>query len=241
VRELPESDNCVKLHQMSNLVVGLLSDTHIPHRLKRLPQAALDALAGVDVILHAGDVDDPAALEPLRAIAPVHAVRGNFHVIDFSDGGAALPEVVEMQLAEQHIVLTHGHRPGPVGFCLKVLLVFGNHLRLVGKDALNRRTARRLARLYPTADIIVFGHSHYAHVEWVGHKLLVNPGAIFTTGKDKPSVARMRLGPGRPEVEIIPVVLEHHATRSTQYVKHPIRTPAGVLERRCRYHTYGGE
>ena len=74
---------------MPALVVGLLSDTHVPRRIKRLPKTVLDALAGVDLILHAGDVDDPAALEPLRAIAPVHAVRGNVHLHEFSGGGTA--------------------------------------------------------------------------------------------------------------------------------------------------------
>ena len=78
---------------MTVFTVGLLSDTHIPHRLERLPAPVLDALAGVDLILHAGDVDDPVALEPLRAVAPVHGVRGNVHFQEFSDGGAALQQM----------------------------------------------------------------------------------------------------------------------------------------------------
>lgn len=85
--------------QRQPLTIGLLSDTHVPHRLKRLPDTALDALAGVDLILHAGAVDDPAALKPLRDIAPVYTVRGNVHPQDFSDGGAALPAAIELQLA----------------------------------------------------------------------------------------------------------------------------------------------
>lgn len=205
---------------VSSLLVGLLSDTHIPHRLKRLPQAVLDALAGVDVILHAGDVDDPAALEPLQAIAPVHAVRGNFHIMDLADGGAALPPVVELELAGQRIVLVHGHRPGPVGFLFKGLHVFAEHLRLTDNAALNRRAAPRLARLYPEADVIVFGHSHKAHVQWIGRTLLVNPGAVFNDGEEPPTAALMRLGEGRPTVEIVPLGKE--LVQST-------------------YHTYGGK
>jgi predicted phosphodiesterase len=53
-------------------VVGLISDTH---GLLRREVAA--ALAGVDRILHAGDVGRLEVLEALQAIAPVTAVRGN--------------------------------------------------------------------------------------------------------------------------------------------------------------------
>jgi putative phosphoesterase len=197
---------------MPALTVGLLSDTHIPHRLKRLPEAALDALAGVDLILHAGDVDDPAALEPLRVIAPVHAVRGNLHIQDLSDGGAMLPAVVELELAGHHVVLTHGHRPGLLGFFLKGLDVMAQWMGLMDNGQFNQRTVRRLARLYPEAEIIIFGHSHRAHVERVGRALLINPGAVCAAREEQPTVARMRLGVGRPEVEIIPLLAEGHAT-----------------------------
>jgi putative phosphoesterase len=189
---------------MPTFTIGLLADTHIPHRMKHLPQAALDALAGVDVILHAGDVDDPAALEPLREIAPVHAVSGNFHILDLSDGGASLPKVVELELAGKHVVLVHGHRPGPIGFLIKGLHVFAEKLRLTDNGVLNQRNARRLTRIYPEADVIVFGHSHRAHVEWVGDVLLVNPGAVLDVeGRERPSIARLSFGTGKPKVEII--------------------------------------
>ncbi|MBU0704022.1 MAG: YfcE family phosphodiesterase [Chloroflexi bacterium] len=211
--ELYKSGECATLmggtaslvDHVSILTVGLLSDTHIPRRLKRLPDAALDALAGVDLILHAGDVDDPAALEPLRAIAPVHGVRGNVHLQDFSDGGASLPATVELELAGKRVVLVHGHWPGPIGFCFKGLHMVAQWLRLVDNGHLNRQAARRLARLYSTADVIVFGNSHRAHVERVGRALLVNPGAVCPTRRERPTVARMRLVAGRPEVEIVPL------------------------------------
>jgi putative phosphoesterase len=199
---------------MPILTIGLLSDTHIPHRLKRLPDTVLDVLTGVDLILHAGDVDDPAALEPLRAIAPVHAVRGNIHIQDFSDGGARLPAVVELEIGGRRIVLTHGHRPGLFGFCLKGMDVIAQRLRLADNSGSNQRIAHRLARLYPAADIVVFGHTHRAHVEQVGGTLLINPGAVCPSRWEWPTVARMQLGTGRPEVEIISLLAQQHATRS---------------------------
>jgi predicted phosphodiesterase len=149
------------------LTAGLLSDTHIPHRLKRLPSAVLDALNGVDVILHAGDVDDPAALESLRSIAPVHAVRGNFHILDLSDGGSALPVAIKLELAGRRILLTHGHTPGLLGFLGRGLHVMGDCLRLTDNGQANRHIARRLVRDCPQADIIVFGHTHEAYHKWI--------------------------------------------------------------------------
>ena len=63
--------------------IGLISDTH-----GLLRPRALDALAGSDLILHAGDVGAPAILDALGRIAPVTAVRGN---IDQGDWALALP------------------------------------------------------------------------------------------------------------------------------------------------------
>ena len=192
---------------MHALRIGLLSDTHMPYRMRRLPDAVRETFAGVDLILHAGDVDRPEALDPLRAIAPVYAVRGNFHVLDLSDGGAALPAVVDLHLAGQRVVVTHGHQPGIFGFALKGLDVLGQWMKVADKERLNQRLGHRLTRLYPGADVIIFGHSHRVHVEWVGDTLLVNPGAVCAApvDPDPPTVARMRLGAGPPEVEIVPL------------------------------------
>lgn len=52
--------------------IGLISDTH-----GLLRPEALEALAGVEEIIHAGDIGTPEIIEALRAVAPVHAVRGN--------------------------------------------------------------------------------------------------------------------------------------------------------------------
>ncbi|MGB8835007.1 MAG: metallophosphoesterase family protein [Candidatus Sulfotelmatobacter sp.] len=57
---------------MSAILIGVISDTH-----GLLRPEAVDALRGVEHIIHAGDVGDPEILERLRVIAPVTAVRGN--------------------------------------------------------------------------------------------------------------------------------------------------------------------
>jgi len=56
----------------SRIVIGVISDTHGLVR----PEA-LAALAGVERIVHAGDIGDQAVLDALARVAPVTAVRGN--------------------------------------------------------------------------------------------------------------------------------------------------------------------
>jgi uncharacterized protein len=73
-----------------SMTIGVISDTH-----GLLRPEALEALAGADHILHAGDVGDPAILDRLRRIAPLTAIRGN---VDVEGACGALPatEVVEL-------------------------------------------------------------------------------------------------------------------------------------------------
>lgn len=79
--------------------IGAISDTH-----GLLRPEAVTALAGVDHILHAGDVGDARILDALRAIAPVTAIRGN---IDTSGPCAALPATELVELGGTVFYLLH--------------------------------------------------------------------------------------------------------------------------------------
>ena len=59
------------------MLIGLISDTHIPDRAKELPQNVLDAFNDVDMIIHAGDLTSLDVIEKLEETAPVMAVQGN--------------------------------------------------------------------------------------------------------------------------------------------------------------------
>jgi uncharacterized protein len=88
--------------------VLLLSDTHIgPSRPnRRLPDRAYELLvAGVDAIVHAGDVTAPELLHELEAFAPVHAVLGN------NDVDLRLPEQLQFELDGVRIALVHDSGP----------------------------------------------------------------------------------------------------------------------------------
>jgi putative phosphoesterase len=81
------------------LIVGVVSDTH-----GLLRPEALRALAGVERILHAGDVGDPAVLRGLAAVAPVTAVRGN---VDRDPWASGLPPTVEIEIGDVWIHMLH--------------------------------------------------------------------------------------------------------------------------------------
>jgi putative phosphoesterase len=77
----------------------VISDTH-----GLLRPEAVEALAGVDHILHAGDVGDAGILERLRAIAPLTAIRGN---VDTQGVCAALPATEAVELGGRLFYLVH--------------------------------------------------------------------------------------------------------------------------------------
>ena len=81
------------------MLIGVLSDTHGLLRPELLP-----ALVGVDHILHAGDVGDPAILTELSRIAPVTAIRGN---IDTHGPNSLLPTTEAIELAGCLIYMLH--------------------------------------------------------------------------------------------------------------------------------------
>jgi putative phosphoesterase len=159
--------------------VGLISDTHVPTRVRRVPGEVLAALAGCEAILHAGDLVEVAALEDLRRLGPVFAVRGNM------DRGPAteLPLKRVVELGGLRIGLFHGH--GRVGTLVD--RVFNT---LVGEGV----------------DVMVFGHSHEPLVRRIGEVLLVNPGsATCGRGKTPRTVAILDLdGTATAEIVSIP-------------------------------------
>ena len=80
-------------------LVGLISDTH---GLLRLEVVA--ALAGVDHIIHAGDVGKLEIMDELRAIAPVTAVRGN---VDTDEWAERLPISIAVSIEGFNIFILH--------------------------------------------------------------------------------------------------------------------------------------
>jgi len=151
--------------------IGLISDTH-----GVLRPEVFDRFAGVERILHAGDIGSPDILVELEVIAPVTAVYGN---TDGFDIRARVPESARIECEGRTIVVVHG-------------------------DQFGSPTAPVLLAAYPAADLIVYGHTHRPRVDRVGGRVVVNPGAAGPRRFDlRPSVGIVTLDESGVEVEIV--------------------------------------
>lgn len=83
----------------SQVIIGVISDTH-----GLLRPEAIEALRGVEYIIHAGDVGRPEILEPLSKIAPLTAVRGN---VDKGAWAQKLPETEVLEIGGILIYVLH--------------------------------------------------------------------------------------------------------------------------------------
>ena|SRR6478672_925283 len=155
--------------QPNRAVVGLISDTH-----GLLRPSVHSALAGVDLILHAGDVGGEEILTELRIIAPVHAVYGNTDDIHHP----SLSQEVILDAGGMSVHVSHGHEAGSP-------------------------TPEKLVERY-SQDIVVYGHTHRQLVSRIGSQLVINPGAAGQQRfKLLPTVARLTIADGKADVEIV--------------------------------------
>ena len=150
-------------------VIGLISDTH------GLVRAGVhEALAGVELILHAGDVGGDDVLDELALIAPVLAVFGNTD----PPGAPRLSVEVVRTVGGVSIHVSHGHELGSP-------------------------TPAKLLERY-AGDVLVYGHTHRQLVARAAGRLVVNPGSAGPRRFDLvPSVATLTVSNGVASVEII--------------------------------------
>lgn len=152
------------------MLVGVISDTH-----GKFHPAIPTHFAGVELILHAGDIGQPAIITQLEALAPVLAVTGN---VDWGRPIDRLhPRVQQIELAGQQIYMTHiGGRPQEL------------HGRLPE----------------PKPAVYICGHSHIALLERADDVLFLNPGSAGAPrfGR-KPSLARITITPDAVSAELI--------------------------------------
>ena len=149
--------------------VALLSDTHVPTSLARLPERLLAHLSGVDAILHAGDLVSSSVVATLSDIAPTTAVAGN---MDPPEVARALPDRLTLRFGNRWIGLQHGHQR------------HASQDRYIGLgyDASEMELFyQAMAVQLPDAEIVVFGHFHAPVVKHWNNRLFINPGAVAPT------------------------------------------------------------
>jgi putative phosphoesterase len=128
--------------------VGIISDTHIPY-FRRLPESLWVHFAGVELIIHAGDLSVLSVIADLETIAPVVAVQGN---VEHEEVVLKLPIKREVVVGQCRIGIVH----------------------ILGESAHYAKTARRE---FPTARVVVFGHSHTPYNQEHDGQSLFNPGS----------------------------------------------------------------
>ena len=130
--------------------IAVIADSHTRGTTRTLPAGAWPYIETVDHILHAGDVCDATLLDELSSFAPVTAVIGNSDGMDVRAWGASTEATLELD----GIVVSMVHDSGPAR---------GRHVRM--------------AKRFPDARVVVFGHSHLPLNEERDGLLLFNPGS----------------------------------------------------------------
>ena len=146
-------------------IVGLISDTHIPSRAKRIPKMVFKTFEKADYIIHAGDIVELSVIDELEELAPVLAVHGN---MDRQKVSGALPKINSLKVFNWKIGVMHDPNP-PFG----------------------RQRIREIAS-QNVFDVFVYGHTHSSKIKWVGRRLYINPGS--PTDPDRPYINKPSVG-----------------------------------------------
>jgi putative phosphoesterase len=161
--------------------IGLLTDTHLPSTIRDLWDEVKVAFAGVDLILHGGDIVAPRVLDWLEEIAPTLAARGN------NDSGWDDPRVLDIQWLDidgWRLAMIHDMEPEdrPLDY-LKKFYLKGEH-----------------------ADIIITGHTHFERLDYREGVLQINSGSpthphLWSTRLG--TVGLLELAPGTISAQVI--------------------------------------
>ncbi len=149
--------------------IGILSDNH-----SDWPPHIAESLAGVDAIIHAGDIGPYRLVLDMESIAPTTAVLGN------TDGDMPINESAVATLGSKKFFVQH----------------------IVDPHRLEALLRERLKRIEP--DVVVFGHTHEPFSETLGGILFLNPGSVTRPrGGTQPSMVRMIIDNGKITPEFI--------------------------------------
>jgi putative phosphoesterase len=176
LRDSVARNNELQFSQVESPRIGVISDNH-----GYLDPEVLEVFAGVDAIIHAGDIVDPQILSALARVAPLIAVAGN---IDGGELAATLPREQTGELGGVRFVVGHKR-----------------------KRLLKRLAAGKFAADGRPPDVVIFGHEHVPSAVWVDGTLLLNPGTASSPDEedDGPTVAILETSRAGLSVQFIPL------------------------------------
>ena len=191
-------------HNSGTLLIGLISDTHIDYPSAALPRQVKDALRGVDLILHAGDIWIPPVLDDLESVAPVIAAWG--------DDDTEVDLGSDSRMMKGHSLLLEGitlwltHIKPRYGLINPKEMLYTFSFRPSPEDPVDPEDP---------PDVVVFGHTHVpsiehykvAAAEHYENILLVNPGsATFPNYEPRlGTIALLNINSGKVEARIVPL------------------------------------
>lgn len=160
------------------MLIGVISDTHIPERAEKIPDVVFKIFENVDMILHAGDLVSLEVLEQLESLAPTKCVQGN---IDSFYG---------LNLPKSDVIAVEGHKIGL------------NHgeVNPRGDTQQLKYIAMELG-----ADILITGHTHWAFIKKFDNIILLNPGSPTVPRLSDPSIMLLDVKEDSVESEIVKV------------------------------------
>lgn len=132
-------------------MIYVISDTHVPERMSKLPQKFLDKIKPDDIIFHAGDFVNWETFKELESLATLYAVWGN---MDHSKIKNCLDKKKVVSLQGKRFGMYHGSG-SPFGLGERIYKEFEEK-----------------------ADVIIFGHSHLPYNRKKDNTLLFNPGSL---------------------------------------------------------------
>lgn len=180
--------------------IGIIADTHIPAATPELSAEIAQALEGIDLILHCGDIFIAPCLDWLEGIAPVKAVRGIFDHLQ--DDPRTEGRTRTLELEGHSIGMTH-ELIIPVPGIRSKEVVPGAIERYFPSDA---SIADAMTEVFGApVDIVVAGFTHETLIEEHEGILFINPGsATWPSQKMMPgTLAILELTPGSREARIV--------------------------------------
>jgi putative phosphoesterase len=160
------------------MLIGVISDTHIPERAPKIPEIVFKIFKDVELILHAGDLVSVQVQDQLEELAPTICVQGNMDRYQ----GLKLPERKTLNLEGIEVGLNHGE-VYPRGDT--------QQLRYIGLEM--------------GVKVLITGHTHWSFIKELEDMLLLNPGSPTVPRLSDPTVMLIEVENGKLDARIVKI------------------------------------